>query len=187
MNLPLDFKLIITTKLTPGQQGELQVPKRNGTSGKNHILLLLSISDYIFSLLLIKQSLVSTYLCSRIHFTLTKRNCRLTILHTVTVLAHMFRYLCVEVQYMQIFKCGDTWLGEHLFFFFFSWIYKHSLKTRMEGGLKPTNFKYKWRDINTLSVEQHVCYHQKSLFNTSETVRVSHFCLYETSIVCFTS
>lgn len=57
-----------------------------------------------------------------------------------------------------------------LFLFFSSveFTTKHGLKTRIAGGLKPTNFKYRWRDINTLSVEQHVCHQWKSFFNTSE-------------------
>lgn len=74
---------------------------------------------------------------------------------------------------MQIFECSDTWLGLWIWFFFFFFYVslQQHLAWRQEGqGFKTTNSKYKWSDINTLSVEQHVCYQRKPLFNTSETL-----------------
>lgn len=92
----------------------------------------------------------------------------------------IFGYLCVNIHRMIIFECSGTclrlWIWSFFFYYYcFFTVFQLNLQQSLtfrqeEQEIKTISSKYKWRDINTLSVEQHVCHQQKSLFNTSGTL-----------------
>lgn len=118
---------------------------------------------------------------SRIHLTMTNGDHRLRILQLLErQQTFIFGYLCVNIHRMIIFECSGTclrlWIWSFFYYYYcFFTVFQLNLQQSLtfrqeEQEIKTISSKYKWRDINTLSVEQHVCHQQKSLFNTSGTL-----------------